>query len=419
MGRGFSYHRGSRAPHHPPSITDRLTGLPDRYALQQQSTGDREQTLLVAEVLGLGRLNATYGFDFGDRLLQQAAAWLSRCKPSGAQLYRLGGASFGLLFETVSEAYVCDVAETLWAAAYEQSIEVEGVRLYLPLVFGVASTGAEALICCAHSALEAAKGSSQKVGLYSPECSALQAQHHNILWGQRVRQALEEEAIVPVYQPIVHNRSNTIERYECLARLGRGALQHGPATFLEPARKAGLLPGITYAMINHSFQQLGPTGYGMSLNLSSEDLRNEALAGYLLHRCARYGVTPGRVTLEILEDVAWAPGTTKAINRLKEAGFQIALDDFGCEMANFSRLLELEVDSIKIDGAFVRRIATSRRHRAVVEAIARFAHTIGASSMAEFVHDEMTHRIICDLGVDYAQGYYIGPPEAAPVRAQA
>ncbi|MDE7256052.1 MAG: EAL domain-containing protein, partial [Helicobacter sp.] len=103
----------------------------------------------------------------------------------------------------------------------------------------------------------------------------------------------------------------------------------------------------------------------------------------------------------------------KVLEHIKELhgkGFKIAIDDFGAANSNFGRLIDLKAEYIKIDGNFVRNIDTDERSYKIVDSIAKFAKSIGAKSIAEFVHSEKVYRIVCELGVDYSQGFLFGEP---------
>ncbi len=98
------------------------------------------------------------------------------------------------------------------------------------------------------------------------------------------------------------------------------------------------------------------------------------------------------------------------ISKIKGLGSSFALDDFGTGLSSFSYLKALPVDFLKIDGSFVRNMANDPMDFAIVEAINRIGHVTGHKTIAEFVEDEKTRNLLCELGVDYAQGYFINRP---------
>ena len=135
---------------------------------------------------------------------------------------------------------------------------------------------------------------------------------------------------------------------------------------------------------------------------------------FLSEQLNQWGILAQNVTLEILENIS-AGGSNAMLNqivKLKKMGFQIALDDFGSEMSNFHRLLELDVDIIKIDGMYIKSVHNNERSYHVVDTITRFAHNIGAKVVAEYVHNEKVAQKVKAMGIDYSQGYYYSEPKA-------
>ena len=127
----------------------------------------------------------------------------------------------------------------------------------------------------------------------------------------------------------------------------------------------------------------------------------------------RYNLDLSRITFEVLENVnsvAKDDTTTQTIQALKRFGCKIAIDDFGVEHSNFLRLLELDFDYLKLDGVFIKDIAASSKSRKIVEAVVNLSKTLGIKTVAEFVENEAIYEILKEIGVDYAQGYYIAKP---------
>ncbi len=151
-----------------------------------------------------------------------------------------------------------------------------------------------------------------------------------------------------------------------------------------------------------------------SINIADYDLREGFLIPFLEQKISRYGINPQNVILEILESIS-VQDTKEAIEQigeLKKMGFRLAIDDFGTESSNFSRLLDLDVDFIKVDGSFIKRLDSDKNSQKITESIVSFAKSIGAEVIAEFVHSKEVYEKVKEYGIDYAQGYYIGEPKA-------
>jgi EAL domain-containing protein (putative c-di-GMP-specific phosphodiesterase class I) len=230
----------------------------------------------------------------------------------------------------------------------------------------------------------------------------------------KVREALTNNAIVPYYQPIIDNKTMKIVKYECLARLVDFNSIIAPYYFIEPARLAGLLPKITETMFVKAFKYFQNKSHGFSLNITEDDLRANYLPSFLKHLANEYTIDPSMVTLEILENIS-AYGSQQALEQLlelKDAGFKLALDDFGSEKSNFCRLQQMNVDYIKIDGSFIKDINTNKNNLDICKTIVHLAQSIKCEVIAEFVHSKDVFETVKNIGIPYSQGYYFGEPKS-------
>jgi EAL domain-containing protein (putative c-di-GMP-specific phosphodiesterase class I) len=121
------------------------------------------------------------------------------------------------------------------------------------------------------------------------------------------------------------------------------------------------------------------------------------------------------VTFEILENITISEDSKKIIselNLLKDMGFKLAVDDFGIENSNFSRMLDIDLDFIKIDGMFIKDISKNPKYRMVAKAIVNLAKTMNIKTVAEYVENESVYNLVKECGIDYAQGFYVGKPKS-------
>ncbi len=137
---------------------------------------------------------------------------------------------------------------------------------------------------------------------------------------------------------------------------------------------------------------------------------------FLLSELAHYRLPPSRITLEVLEtiNIDNDPAISVALAQLRQLGFRIAVDDFGAEHSNFDRLLDLQADFIKIDGRFIRNLATNRRSQRICRAIKSLAAEMGAEVIAEHVHELAVQQQVAALGIEFSQGYLFGRPSPVP-----
>ena len=167
-------------------------------------------------------------------------------------------------------------------------------------------------------------------------------------------------------------------------------------------------------MIDKSFQTMANKKYTFSINITEEDLSLNYLVDFLDEKLIQYNINPSRVILEILEGIS-SDGKKNHIlqlKELKEKGFAVAIDDFGTEYSNFERVLDLEIDFLKIDARYIKDIHTNKKSYEITKAIAFFAKNTGIPCIAEFVHNEAVQTIIKELGIEYSQGYLFSEPQA-------
>ncbi len=227
-----------------------------------------------------------------------------------------------------------------------------------------------------------------------------------------IKQALKEDKIIPFFQPIYNNKTGEIKRYEALVRMydDNYDIIFPQPYFLEAAKKGKLYPYITQLLIDKVLRKIRESGCEISVNLSSLDIEDPLMRDFLLESMERNKDITDKLIFELLEDKETdSYAIVKAfIDKAKSYGVKIAIDDFGSGFSNFIRIIEFKPDIIKLDGSLIKDIATSDAARRTVETIKVFADKIGAKTVAEYVGDETIFRIINEIGIDYAQGFYIG-----------
>jgi EAL domain-containing protein (putative c-di-GMP-specific phosphodiesterase class I) len=191
-----------------------------------------------------------------------------------------------------------------------------------------------------------------------------------------------------------------------------------PSGFLPSADRFGLSTEIDKWVIKNSIETLKEQRALMptlkySINLSGATLSNLAVCDLIQQKLWETGLDPSALTFEVTETVAITDmnAAQAFLGRLREMGCRSALDDFGSGMSSFAYLRDLPVDYVKIDGRFVRNVAVNAVDQAILRAINDVVHAFGKQTVAEFVENEGTYRLIKEYGVDYAQGYHLGRPD--------
>ena len=226
-----------------------------------------------------------------------------------------------------------------------------------------------------------------------------------------LRRAINTYNIISYFQPIVNNQTKKIEKYESLVRLiDEKDNIVSPYFFLDTAKEGKYYNEITSIVLRNSFRALFYTDMGISINLSTLDMTQESTIKEFFELLERYKTEAHRVTVEIIEDddVGDLALIKEFIRYIKLKGVKIAIDDFGKGFSNFSRILSYEPDYIKIDGSLVRDIESNIVSKNMVETIVYFSKKQGLKTIAEYVENERIYKILCDIGVDYSQGFYFG-----------
>jgi EAL domain-containing protein (putative c-di-GMP-specific phosphodiesterase class I) len=265
-----------------------------------------------------------------------------------------------------------------------------------------------------------------RVELYSPAGKQSEQIAKDVLTMNRLRAALESDGFELVYQPLMHIKSGVVSHYEALLRLPSEEGYIGPDAFLQAAYRFGLMADIDRWVLNRvvlALSELTPSmpGLRLSMNLSGFAFEDAGLAGYLKSLLSEHGVAGDKLVLEITEQLAvrFASSTDRAIAKLRDLGCQLAIDDFGSGYSSFSYLKRLPVDYLKIDGSFIKDLARDRVDQAMVRMVGEVARAAGMETVAEYVQDAASLELLHKYGIDYAQGYFIGKPAAAPEPAEA
>ncbi len=412
-----------------PTERDTLTGLLDRrsFVIQARERLESEgaQTLVVADLDRLRRLNEALGHERADLVLAALGSRLAASFPRNAITARIGEDEFALMVNDD----VSDPAERL-RAALEQPLRVAGFDIYPTLAIGAvhAQGGAEApeaaeLLRRAELAVEAAKtagrggAAAYGSGLESDGLTRL------ALEGD-LRGALQRGEIQPFYQPIVRLSNGAISGFEALVRWRhprRGLVM--PDDFLKLADDMGLMHELGAHMMETSARQLAEWRkrhraageLTVAVNLSTGEIDREDLVDDVARILKETGLPNGALKLEITEsDIMRDPERAAVIlQRLREAGAALALDDFGTGFSSLSYLTRLPFDTLKIDRYFVRTMGTNEGSAKIVRSVINLGRDLYLEVVAEGVENASMARKLMEIGCHYGQGFGYAPALSA------
>jgi len=395
-------------------ITNKLTGLQNRFALNLLLENlEEDKILIVINIDNFDSINTIYGYENGNKVIQFVATLLSQTLWEHTQLFYLGGDEFAIMSNVIRDEELNTYLSDLQSKMALSTMDINGNSLKGTVSIAVA-IGRKNIFKNAHIALKEAKNEGKnRIKFYNDNLNIEKLQQQIQHFSPIIREAIEENDVIPYFQPIVDNRTNTIYKFECLARIESNGQVYSPFHFINIAQMIGLLPNITRIMIDKSFQMFQSNNYSFSINITEIDLNDNYLCDYFSKKLVEYNIEPSRVILEVLEGIS-TTGVDNALEQLKnlqQMGFLIAIDDFGAQNSNFERVNSMNVDFIKIDGSFVKNMADDEKSYSIVKTITDFSKSIGAEVIAEFVHNEAVQKKVQELGIEYTQGYYFGEPK--------
>jgi diguanylate cyclase (GGDEF)-like protein len=380
-------------------------------------------TLLLINIDSFQQYNSIYGFEVGNDILRQFVYCLKRFNiDKKYKLYRLYSDNFALLKNTDIDDKYCITDEISRLKDILESFKFY-IKNYhdftnIDVTIGVSLNQEEAIIS-ADMALRHVKIHNLGFAIYENTLDVTSEFKNSREWSKRINKAIENGCVFPVYQPIV-NKKQEIVKYEVLMRIaennnGKEQLI-SPYLFLDEAVKNKQYFKLASIIIEKSFQTIKNKNYKFSINLSYKDIYNRSLLDMIKKLIKDDPDIGTRLIIEILEseNIDDIEVINDFIEEFKLLGVKIAIDDFGVGYSNYSRILSLNPDYIKIDGSLIKHIDTDKKSYAVVKAIINSAKELGIKIIAEFVHSKEVYEIVDELGVDEFQGFYFSEPVFTP-----
>ena len=421
---------------------DSLTGLINRWEFEQRLEGalqtallqGREHVLCYMDLDQFKIINDTSGHGAGDELLRQLALMLKSDLRERDTLARLGGDEFALLLENCGIEAAIEVVDKIRGDIQRYRFQWEGrvfsVGISVGLVAINAMSGnAASLLSAADSACYVAKdGGRNRIHVYESRDSELIRHRGEMQWVTRIHKAMEEQRLRLVWQEIypIHNGpfklgQSTPCHVELLLRMeGEDGTEILPMAFIPAAERYLVMPLLDAWVIEEVLSvcrrhmQENPEKHCLfAVNLSGASLKDPQFRRVLLEVLRGQPEAGPHLCFEITETATL--GNLSVVNEfihaMREFGCRFALDDFGSGLSSFTYLKNLKVDFLKIDGAFVRDMATNALDRSMVDAIHRIGHQMGLLTVAEYVESDRVLALLRQIGVDSAQGNLLHRPE--------
>lgn len=392
---------------------DELTSLPNRKRLLELTSQNNKNTILmILNIDKFQEINALYGDKVGNSILQNTANIIKEHIPPKTTLFKLHADEYALYCESIYKYdEIKKLAISLTNTIENNTLEINGSEIFINATIGIAM-GESFLFQNADIALKLAKKKKEKYLIYESSMNIEYEYEQNLKWTRKIKDAIDNDKIEPVFQAIVDTQTKEIVKYEALIRMIGDEGKHiSPIHFLDLAKKNKLYPNLTKIMVTKTFEKFKNLPYQVSINLSVEDILNESVRNLIIEKLKEYKFG-NRIIFEILESegIENFKQVFDFIQDIKKYGAQISIDDFGTGYSNFEYLMKLQVDYIKIDASMIRDIDTNKNSQMVTETIIDFAKKMGIKTVAEFIHSENVYKKVKEMGIDYSQGYYFGEP---------
>ncbi|MBR9823077.1 MAG: bifunctional diguanylate cyclase/phosphodiesterase [Rhodobacteraceae bacterium] len=419
----------------PATSRDAVTGLPLRdtlervldHALQGREPLQGKTACIILRLDEFGAFRDRYGPAAADDAQHRIADRLRGALRDGDMVCKMGEASYGIAIGPVT---LLDLEAAIQLAArlqraVEDPLSLDATTVYLSCSIGFClgsraplPTGAS-LIAAAQAALsEAARFAPSAIRSFSTEMQ--RHRQGGAISGGELARALDNNQILPFFQPQVSTDTGLVTGFEALARWchpERGMIP--PADFLPLVQQAGLMERLGDKMLVQSlialrrWDEAGINVPQIGVNFATDELMNPQLVEKLRWQLDRYGLEPSRLTVEVLETVvASSPDDviSRNINGLARMGCRIDLDDFGTGHASISSIRRFSVERLKIDRSFVMKVDRDIEQQRMVAAILTMAERLGLSTLAEGVETPGEHAMLAQLGCDHVQGFEIARP---------
>ena len=415
---------------------DSLTGLFNRRRFNEElrkevmkvMREDRTSALFFIDLDQFKYINDACGHPAGDRLICKVADELQRSIRQDDVVARFGGDEFAILVRNVDLVGAEAAAETI-LTNMRRMAHIEGEQVFhVHCSIGITIMAGDnlhhdELVNQADIACREAKSAGRnRMRIFAEARGEDERSKTDVSWMTNLREALDEDKFEIRFQPINNISTGKTTHHELLIRLrAEDGSFVSPDAFLPSAVRFGLMHEIDLWMIRNAAiayaEHSRPNErLKFSINLSANAFENDDLTGYVKEVFEKYDVQASDIVFEITESLAVRRPlqVDRQIATLRDLGCQFALDDFGTGYSSFSYLQKLQFDYIKIDGTFVQDLPNNPVDQKMIKLIAEVGREAGMQTIAEYVRNVESLELLSELGVDMAQGYFVGRPTKVP-----
>lgn len=416
------------------STHDELTGLLNRKecdkllsrVISKAQLGDTTGYLIYSDIDKFSLANDLYGHLAGDQLLTDLSKLIIAAVPEGTATGRMAGNEFLIILED-SDTETCHrIAENIRQAiaGYEFRWQEHTIQLTTSMGISIINEFTEDVVDLLRDTISASRAAKvaggNRIRDVDHETADISRRQALLGWIDKLNDHLNSDHLGLRAQKIVASDPDiSSTHFEILLGIkNEEGVLIPPGDFIEAAEYYNRMQQVDRWVIEQSFawlnqqKKLGKTLPHISINLSANSINDEQLAEFLFEQFKIYQIPSDHICFEVTETATIANIATAAdfIREIKKMGCKFSLDDFGSGNASYQYLRNLPVDFIKIDGAFIKDIHTSKDDYALVKSMREIAHLMGKWTIAEFVENDEIIGILREIGVDFLQGYAIHKP---------
>lgn len=412
---------------------DPLTRLPNRSlfftklneAIAAVKGSSRQIVLVFIDLDHFKTVNDTLGHDFGDAMLKETAFRITQVVGKQDVVSRLGGDEFTILLSDVPDQDSITTQLLRIQKALSMPHRIQGHLLYNTASIGISiypqnGEDADYLVKQADLAMFHVKQTGRNnIFQYSKDLE--KSIRRKKVLSQQLLSAADNNEFKIHYQPILSAGNQKISKVEALLRWTSPTYGTvSPAEFIPLAESSGSIVGIgrwVLQQVCSDVRNFLDNGLELTaaVNISAMQLMQPGLLEALLELVEVYRLPPSRLELEITESVLVSGDNIfHSLQKLREHGFRISLDDFGTGFSSLSYLRRFPVDVIKIDRSFVAEMTSEPQGDVLVKTIIELSHNLGFQVVSEGIEWKEQFDMLCRLGCDELQGYYISRPVRTP-----
>ena len=417
------------------SAHDQLTGMKTRKEFERclaqsvaRAKKHRQQYVLIyVDILQFKVINNTCGYEAGDNLLREIGQRFRSVITSEMVSGRVGSNEFAVIASVESEQKGFQLATEIKSALEEKRFVVNNQSFVIESVVSLVGFNQdndqvlELLRAVESAAFIAKKSGHKEIQVVRPGDARIEERDEVMAWVARINRALDFNTLKLRCQKIApaEDEASILPHFEVLLTVVDDKGEHlPPAEFIKAAEEYSRMASVDRWVIETvlrwmmenkaSLDKIG----GFSINLSGHSMNDDSFLDFMFESLVRYEVPRNKLIFEVTETTAVANLEDAAdfISEMRGIGCRFSLDDFGAGQSSYAYLKRLPVDFIKIDGAFVKNIASDDVDYALVKSITEMGHFLNKKIIAEYVSDSEILEVVRDIGVDYVQGYFLGKP---------